>query len=374
MLESLADWFFRNLKSISFALPHLALLLPIVIALLRSLPAALHSIDWSFALDFTYAHGGHSEHSSIPSLLSQLAKAIYEKLLSPVIRNYVSAHRRKVIVSIVIVVIVIGGAQAALSRSDNEQKVRTTALAFPPPWCARSGNTQLLIFIHGWSGDPSGTWKGFPDLACADPNLSKVDVVAINYPTFMNRRNLNIEGLAKWVNGEINRIDEKQEAQEDCNRGPQHGRAHRTVYGDRSQARRPAERWTAGGDRHAPCWSQRREIGERSWHFKGANRRFDERFHGAEYLDLAVVQLQQEPSAYVLFHQPARCCRVRAKRTRFLRRWNGISHVEPYRNGEAAGCLGPPLRVSNQADSPVHATVGAHGLASMVPAPGAGAA
>jgi hypothetical protein len=210
MLESLADWFFRNLKSISVALPLLALLLPIVIALLRSLPAALRSIDWSFAQDFTYAYGDHSEHSSIPSLLSQLAKAIYGKLLSPVIRNYVSVHRRKVIISIVIVVIVIAGAQVVLSRSDNEQKARTTALAFPPPWCARSGNTQLLIFIHGWSGDPGGTWKRFPDLACADPNLSKVDVVAINYPTCMNRRNLNIEGLAKWVNGEINRIDEKR--------------------------------------------------------------------------------------------------------------------------------------------------------------------
>lgn len=206
MLESLADWFFRNLKSISVALPLLALLLPIVIALLRSLPAALRSIDWSFVQDyFTYAYGDHSEHSSIPSLLSQLATAIYG-----VIRNYVSVHRRKVIISIVIVIIVIAGAQAALSWSDNEQKARTTALAFPPPWCARSGNTQLLIFIHGWSGDPGGTWKRFPDLACADPNLSKVDVVAINYPTFMSRRNLNIEGLAKWVNGEINRIDEKR--------------------------------------------------------------------------------------------------------------------------------------------------------------------
>lgn len=153
MLESLADWFFRNLKSISVALPLLALLLPIVIALLRSLPAALHSIDWSFAQDFTYAYGDHSEHSSIPSLLSQLAKAIYG-LLSPVIRNYVSAHRGKVIVSIMIVAIVIGGARAALSWSDNEETAKSIFLAFPHPLCTRSGNTQLLLFIHGWNGDP----------------------------------------------------------------------------------------------------------------------------------------------------------------------------------------------------------------------------
>jgi predicted alpha/beta hydrolase family esterase len=209
MVESLVDWFFRNLQRISIVVPLIVLLL-LIIKLLRSLPAALRSTDSSFAVDFQWAHGNDSEDGSILSLLSNLAGVIRRWLMSPENRAYFCKQRWKIFVVIVIVAVVIGGAEVAFSRGDNEQKARTTALALPPPLCNKSGNTQLLIFIHGWNGDPNDTWKKFPELACADPNLSEVDVVVVNYPTFVKRRNLTIDGLAKWVNEEINNIDENQ--------------------------------------------------------------------------------------------------------------------------------------------------------------------
>jgi pimeloyl-ACP methyl ester carboxylesterase len=209
MLESIIDWFFRNLRSISIVVPLAALLFPIAIALLRGLPAALRSSDWSRDVDFNYASGDYMQYHSIPSLGSTLA-VIWRQLLSPGIRDYVSKRRRKIAVAIVIVMVLMVGVQVALSRGDNEHEARTTALALPPPLCSKSGNTELLIFIHGWNGDPNGTWRKFPELACVDPKLSDVDVVVVNYPTFAKRRNLNIIGLAKWVNGEINNIDENQ--------------------------------------------------------------------------------------------------------------------------------------------------------------------
>src|SRR5215813_7884070 len=35
----------------------------------------------------------------------------------------------------------------------------TLALALPLPLCSKSEATKLLLFIHGWNGDGTGTWK-----------------------------------------------------------------------------------------------------------------------------------------------------------------------------------------------------------------------
>lgn len=219
MAESLVDWFFRNLKNISLVVPLIALLVSALVVFIHSLSAAVAaSRDWE-RQDFTVArpsstttysrYGQYGDWGGLPKRGTRLK--LSPSLLWTMLRAYIYAHRRKLIVGIVIVMILVAGVEFAFSRSDNEMKVRTTALGFPPPLCRKSGNTQLLIFIHGWNGDPNNTWKKFPELACADPTLSGIDVVAVNYPTFAKRRNLNIVGLAKWVNDEINKLDRNQQ-------------------------------------------------------------------------------------------------------------------------------------------------------------------
>lgn len=78
----------------------------------------------------------------------------------------------------------------------------TVALRLPTPVCQRAGNTQLLMFLHGWRGDDT-TWMHFPELACTDTRLEKMDVLVINYPTFAARRALDIVALADWVRQQL---------------------------------------------------------------------------------------------------------------------------------------------------------------------------
>ena len=82
--------------------------------------------------------------------------------------------------------------------------VATVALDFPQPVCGKTENKKLLLFVHGWYGDPKNTWQKFPDLTCHDSRLGDVDVIAVNYPTFAARRNLNVAQLADWLNSHLN--------------------------------------------------------------------------------------------------------------------------------------------------------------------------
>jgi pimeloyl-ACP methyl ester carboxylesterase len=59
--------------------------------------------------------------------------------------------------------------------------------------------SNLIIFVHGWRGDSDGTWLKFPDLVRRDPRFSDTHVVAVNYPTFIARRNLTIGETASWI-------------------------------------------------------------------------------------------------------------------------------------------------------------------------------
>ncbi len=80
----------------------------------------------------------------------------------------------------------------------------TSALQFPPLFCsARPTNDKLVVFLHGWNGDPQGTWRNFPSLVCSDPRFQDVDVILVHYPTFMVRRNANLVDLADWVNANL---------------------------------------------------------------------------------------------------------------------------------------------------------------------------
>jgi len=97
-----------------------------------------------------------------------------------------------------------------LSRKDVKAKVATAGLGFPPPLCNMADAKSLLVFIHGWAGDPKETWKEFPQLVCDDPEFRTVEVVVVNYPTYFARRNAEIMGLADWVNEEIEKADKNE--------------------------------------------------------------------------------------------------------------------------------------------------------------------
>jgi hypothetical protein len=220
MWQSLQDWFFRNITTITIVVPVLAFLIPNLVLLFRR--SSMLTSDWlgDEALDqFTLAYKLPQDadlrrqysYDRGPHRSPRFRKKSSSR--SPwlaAVTDFISRRRRSLLIGAGVVVIFIIGAKLVFLWGDNETKARTTALAFPPPLCSRSGNSQLLIFIHGWNGDPADTWKRFPELACADPTLAGVDVIVVNYPTFATRRNLHIPALARWVNEEINKIDDGQ--------------------------------------------------------------------------------------------------------------------------------------------------------------------
>ncbi|MBE0616049.1 MAG: hypothetical protein IH604_20450 [Burkholderiales bacterium] len=102
---------------------------------------------------------------------------------------------------------ILGG---GLSLASLEPIPKTSFLNLPEPICSKPANRKLLVFIHGWNGDPKDTWRSFPSLACADPRLSDVDVLVVNYPTYMVRRNVHLAELSDWLN---KRLDATREFQ-----------------------------------------------------------------------------------------------------------------------------------------------------------------
>jgi hypothetical protein len=75
------------------------------------------------------------------------------------------------------------------------------AAGLPLPQLSRDEptNKSLLIFIHGWNGDPVDTWQRFPRLAIEDPALKAFNILVVNYPTYYVKRNLDVETLARWL-------------------------------------------------------------------------------------------------------------------------------------------------------------------------------
>jgi pimeloyl-ACP methyl ester carboxylesterase len=94
--------------------------------------------------------------------------------------------------------VIIGGIVAAVT---NIKVVRpTVGLAPPRQLCApRQNATSALVLIHGWTGDADASWTPFSKFACDDPRLTTFDVYGVNYPTFIFRRNLTVNGLAIWL-------------------------------------------------------------------------------------------------------------------------------------------------------------------------------
>jgi len=78
------------------------------------------------------------------------------------------------------------------------------------PLCSKPANRKLLAFIHGWNGDSNNTWRKFPTLACHDPKFSDVNILVVDYPTYMLRRNLHITELSDWLNNKLDAADQSQ--------------------------------------------------------------------------------------------------------------------------------------------------------------------
>jgi pimeloyl-ACP methyl ester carboxylesterase len=104
-------------------------------------------------------------------------------------------------------ILVVAGAVvvpiAALAVPNIKRSLVTVALDFPRPVCSKPENRKLLLFIHGWEGDSQSTWMRFPTLACQDSRFADVDVLAVDYPTFISRRNLNLAQLSEWLNAHL---------------------------------------------------------------------------------------------------------------------------------------------------------------------------
>lgn len=73
-----------------------------------------------------------------------------------------------------------------------------TWLDLPPAIRDEAQNQKLIIFIHGWNGDAADTWQQFPALVIGDPRLAAYNVLSIDYPNFMFRRQLSVAGLAAF--------------------------------------------------------------------------------------------------------------------------------------------------------------------------------
>jgi pimeloyl-ACP methyl ester carboxylesterase len=78
------------------------------------------------------------------------------------------------------------------------------AIALPPIQPPLENNPRsLIIFLHGWNGDPKDTWREFPRLVRSDPAFVNHQVVELAYPTYMLRRNLRASQLSGVLANEL---------------------------------------------------------------------------------------------------------------------------------------------------------------------------
>jgi predicted alpha/beta hydrolase family esterase len=84
---------------------------------------------------------------------------------------------------------------------------KTAALEFPAPLRQTPSNHHLIVFIHGWRGDPTESWMQFPKLVIKDPRFNSCDVLSLSYPTYISRRSLTIPQLAQWLTEQMKQRD-----------------------------------------------------------------------------------------------------------------------------------------------------------------------
>lgn len=64
-------------------------------------------------------------------------------------------------------------------------------------------NRKVLVFIHGFMGDADGTWVNFPRLVSEDERMHEFNICAVDYQTYITRRNLDIDGAADFIIGQL---------------------------------------------------------------------------------------------------------------------------------------------------------------------------
>ncbi|NWA45903.1 alpha/beta hydrolase [Pseudomonas reactans] len=106
-----------------------------------------------------------------------------------------SNTRRVILVGIAIIITIVF---ALIGIFDPIPK--TIALTLPPPQRDVQENNDLLVFVHGWGGDPQSTWQNFPRLVLDDKHFNSFNIMTINYPTTFIQRNLNVKEMGYWIN------------------------------------------------------------------------------------------------------------------------------------------------------------------------------
>jgi predicted alpha/beta hydrolase family esterase len=80
---------------------------------------------------------------------------------------------------------------------------KTTALHLPAFLRDNRENTDLIIFIHGWTGDVTETWRDFPQLVMKDTRFDRCNVVSLSYPTYIAQRSLTVPQLSQWLSRKL---------------------------------------------------------------------------------------------------------------------------------------------------------------------------
>lgn len=82
---------------------------------------------------------------------------------------------------------------------------KAVALSLPPAARDFPENKRLLVFVHGWGGDPQASWQVFPELVLHDKRYQAFNLIVVSYPTFYARRNLGVKAMAQWLNDRFER-------------------------------------------------------------------------------------------------------------------------------------------------------------------------
>lgn len=64
-------------------------------------------------------------------------------------------------------------------------------------------NHKLLLFIHGIFGGAGPTWEQFPQLAASDERLKDFNICAIDYQTYVGRRNLDVLRTSQFIGSQL---------------------------------------------------------------------------------------------------------------------------------------------------------------------------
>ena len=72
-------------------------------------------------------------------------------------------------------------------------------------------NRCLLIFVHGFTGHYTDTWKQFPDLVLGDGDLGQYDVLMWGYPSNILGSQPKIDNVGSHLKTELDHLEQRYE-------------------------------------------------------------------------------------------------------------------------------------------------------------------